>query len=331
MWKMGEDSSGALYVGEYGGAWTDTCAYIYKSTDDGVHWSEVYSSHCRHVHFVHVDPYSDSVYASLGDGAGRQQLLRSDDAGGTWVVLRDHDCLAQPTSSAFLPGGRIFGSDCGGSTLNRMYTTADDSLFVTRFLLEGQNDAFVWDMSSNAQGYLYAGTLSKLPEGSLVALYASYDAGLTWCTVREFGVVPTWRGVTSISKFDSEGWAYCAHFLADGTRECFRFRHEPDTGFEPESDPRQVPLSVVVSPNPSHGDVRIHISSGRFRDPAEVRVMNARGACVRVVEVGPLPTGEHTLTWDGCSASGVPVGSGVYFVIVRVGSETRTQRVVLVK
>ncbi len=331
MWKMGEDSSGALYVGEYGGAWSDTCAYIYRSTDDGLHWSEVYSSHCRHVHFVRVDPFSDFVYASIGDGPGRQQLVRSDDGGQTWAVIRDEDCLAQPTSCAFPPDWRVFGSDCGGSTLNTICTTADDSLFVTRLVLEGQNDAFVWEMSSDPQGYLYAGTVSKLPGGSTVALYASYDAGVTWCTVRDFGVVPRWRGVTSMSAFDSEGWAYCAHSLADGSYECFRFRHVPGTGIGQEGDPRRVLLSVAVSPNPARGNVTIHLACRRSSDSLEIRVVNVHGECVRVMRHWTLPAGEHNLTWDGCSASGVPVASGVYFVSVIVGSETCAERVVLVR
>jgi hypothetical protein len=330
IWKMDEDSSGRLYVGEYGGAWSDTCAYVYRSTDDGDTWTEVYSCNCRHVHFVSVDPYTDIVYAAMGDGAGRQRLVRSVDAGETWEVIRSQDCWAQPISLSFAPRVRIFGSDCGG-TANSIYCTADDEVFEAQLLLTGESDAYVWDMSQNADGCTYAGTMGKLPAGSRIALYCSCGAGPTWLPVKEFGVLPEWCGVKDLSRFDSEGWAYCAYSTAPGSVAAFRFRQETADVGDGSVGATATDIGIEIVPNPTRGRSSIWVTTRVPCDQLSIRILGPSGASVRTLHCSSDSGAEHRLDWDGRSDSGDPVGSGVYFVEVEADEHRAAAKLLILK
>lgn len=313
MWKMCEDNSGCLFVGEYGGAWDDTCAYIHRSEDGGNTWTLVYECSSRHVHFVSADPHTSRVYASIGDGPGRYRLICSDDHGQSWHTLYSEDCLAQPTSAIFTPTTRVFGSDCG-LDVNRIYISSDDESFQTRLMLGGDLDSYVWDMSKTDEGYIYAGTKAKLVGGSDVHLYASYDGGESWCGVKNFGVLPEWNGVNHISRFDSEGWAYCTYTAPGAVNSAFRFRHEPATSIA-DSPPRwgaAADLQVAQIGNGSGPVFHMELSDGVRH--LSLKVYNLSGACVRTILDGQMPVGHHEVAWDGRSDSGCRVSRGVYFV-----------------
>jgi hypothetical protein len=64
---------------------------------------------------------------------------------------------------------------------------------------------------------------------------------------------------------------------------------------------------------------------------AEVAVMDIQGRRVRTIARGPLPVGRTTTTWDGRGESGEPVRSGVYFVRLTCGGQSRTARLVLLR
>lgn len=328
MWKMCEDNSGRLFAGEYGGAWEDTCAYVYRSEDGGDTWALVYQCPSRHVHFVSADPYTNKVYASIGDGPGRYQLLCSSDGGDSWEVLYSQDCLAEPVSVSFTPTTRIFGSDCGFD-LNRIYTTTDDEVFDTRLLLAGELDAYIWDMSQDDNGYIYAGTVAKLPSGSEIHLYASYDGGENWCGVKSFGVLPEWGGVKDISRFDSAGWAYCAYTTSLGAGATFRFRHTTASGIaNPPPRPEASAYLQVSRRGDGYGAVfGIDLSDGA--SSLSLRVYNLRGACVCTVVEGAMPPGYHELVWDGTTDSGRNVSQGVYFVQLRADDAVVGRKVVV--
>jgi hypothetical protein len=46
---------------------------------------------------------------------------------------------------------------------------------------------------------------------------------------------------------------------------------------------------------------------------------------------GPVPAGETRITWDGTSAKGTPLSSGVYFLRVTVEGDVRTVKLTLLK
>ena len=71
--------------------------------------------------------------------------------------------------------------------------------------------------------------------------------------------------------------------------------------------------------------------SFRLPEQATVRltVMGVDGRRVASVHEGPLPAGPHDFCWEGRDTEGAPVPSGVYFLVLRAGSRTMTERVVV--
>ena len=69
-------------------------------------------------------------------------------------------------------------------------------------------------------------------------------------------------------------------------------------------------------------------------DPAEVTlaIYDVSGRQVRkLVDSQRMIAGAHGATWDGRDNSGNPVGSGVYFYVLRAGGLTDARRMVLLK
>jgi len=329
MWKMGEDSAGRLFVGEYGGAWSDTCAYIHRSVDGGYTWDLVYSCCCRHVHFVMVDEYTDFVYASIGDGTDRQRLIRSTDGGDTWEILYDEDCLAQPTSFAATPTHRVFGSDCGGGVFNCLYRTSEDSSFETCAVLDGCFDGYIWDMSADGTT-LVAGTKAKLAEGSETCLLVSWDGGASWCRAKDFGVVPTWKGVNDISRFDSQGYAYYTFARPTGGFDAYRFSFTHGTGL-PELDGRDQRPKCFVRGNPSGGPFEFEYEVAEGTRHASIIVYAVNGRQVDRIE---LDVGGHRsgrVSWEGVDSAGSRLASGVYYYSLRTDAAATGGELVLLR
>ncbi len=230
FWKMTEDSYGNLFVAEYAGDWTDTCAFIYRSMNGGTDWELVYEGTGRHVHFVSADPYTDYLYAAIGDGIDRAAIVRSVDQGDSWEIIHSGYYTAQPISMVFTPTHRIFGSDHGSLGLwNRVYWSSDDETFTDQLVLEGDDNTFVWAMNINAQGTIFAGTTTRDYGNDAPGIYASHDGGRSWCRVKTWGVIEApYCGVDWMSNFDLAGYAY---YHDANTHRTFRFRdgpHEPN-------------------------------------------------------------------------------------------------------
>jgi hypothetical protein len=62
-----------------------------------------------------------------------------------------------------------------------------------------------------------------------------------------------------------------------------------------------------------------------------VEIADVRGRIVRVLWDGVLSSGSADLTWDGRDSAERPVASGVYWALLRCGSEVRRDRLTLVR
>ena len=60
-------------------------------------------------------------------------------------------------------------------------------------------------------------------------------------------------------------------------------------------------------------------------------IYDSRGHTVRTLVDGPVTAGRHDIQWDGTDDNGSPVASGSYFYRLRIGNETLTKRMVLLK
>lgn len=88
------------------------------------------------------------------------------------------------------------------------------------------------------------------------------------------------------------------------------------TAVESEPAPGVTPMALRAAPNPfEHSTmVQFSLASG---GKARVAVFDVAGRRIRELHNGWLPTGRHTMAWDGRDGSGQPVGAGIYFLGVR--------------
>jgi len=180
IWGIDEDSNGIIYVGVYQ-LGNSNNARIYKSTDNGTAFFEVYNGGSyRHVHSITVDKANNYVYAGFGDTGTLSTIRGSSDGGITWeVILEGH-----PTMTAILvtPTARLLGSDY--SNMGRIYRTTDDTSTVITLDAFYQNCFFL--RRNPVTGNIYAGF--KLDPSATFPLkcelYLSKDDGLTWTTIK---------------------------------------------------------------------------------------------------------------------------------------------------
>lgn len=88
--------------------------------------------------------------------------------------------------------------------------------------------------------------------------------------------------------------------------------------------------SVAASPNPFNPQTDLRFALNQEQQ-VQVAVYGVRGELVRELAAGRLAAGEHEVTWRGKDQSGRVVGSGVYFLVVRGETETKTLKVTMLK
>jgi hypothetical protein len=82
-------------------------------------------------------------------------------------------------------------------------------------------------------------------------------------------------------------------------------------------------------PNPCLVSTAIRYEVAR-RTHVRLRLFNALGQVVRVLQDGPKPPGIHEARWDGRNDSGERVSSGVYFYKMEAGKYTATRKMLLI-
>ena len=81
-------------------------------------------------------------------------------------------------------------------------------------------------------------------------------------------------------------------------------------------------------PNPFNPATTIPLAVPAGAKDVDLTIYNVLGQPLRQVWTGPLPAGEHQLTWDGRDAQGRPVATGVYMYRLQVDEQTRTRKMV---
>ncbi len=104
--------------------------------------------------------------------------------------------------------------------------------------------------------------------------------------------------------------------IADTPHSHFAGMGEIVTAVESEPVPGVTPIALMAAPNPFDQSTKIQFSL-RTAGETRVSVYDVTGRRVREIHSGWLPSGRHTMPWDGCEESGKPVAAGVYFLGVR--------------
>ena len=81
-------------------------------------------------------------------------------------------------------------------------------------------------------------------------------------------------------------------------------------------------------PNPFNPATTIPLAVPAGAKNVDLTIYNILGQPLRQVWTGPLPAGEHQLTWDGRDAQGQPVATGVYVYRLRVDEQTPARKMV---
>jgi hypothetical protein len=102
------------------------------------------------------------------------------------------------------------------------------------------------------------------------------------------------------------------------------------TGVVSVEIPSRGPRLDVPYPNPFNPSTTIRFELSR-PGAIQLEIFDVRGRRVRTLIDEHRGAGEHTLRWDGRNGRGREVATGVYFLRLRSGSKSTTQRMVLIR
>jgi len=87
-----------------------------------------------------------------------------------------------------------------------------------------------------------------------------------------------------------------------------------------------------ASPNPFNPQTNIRFEVGGTNSvPAEVTIYNLKGQAVRNLFQGSVSPGPQNMVWNGRGNDGRNLATGIYMARVRLGEESRTVKMTLVK
>jgi thermitase len=90
------------------------------------------------------------------------------------------------------------------------------------------------------------------------------------------------------------------------------------------------PLSLDNVPNPFNLRTNIRFTLAAASE-VNLSIYNLLGQKVITLVNRELPPGDHVITWDGNSSSGIPAASGIYFYRIEAGDIVETKKMLLLK
>ena len=86
----------------------------------------------------------------------------------------------------------------------------------------------------------------------------------------------------------------------------------------------------MISPNPVRGAAELELRAARA-GTVTARVFDVRGALVRTLAAGPVPTGTSMLRWDGRNDRGDAVPTGIYFFRIETPEGSSSHKVAFLR
>jgi len=206
-WSIDSDRAGRIYLAEYGPQKVGMSKTLWRSDDDGTHWRAIYKAPDKdkiHLHRIAVDPYTDDLWLTAGDGTHRA-MLTSNDHGESWRQVE----RLQSTAVAFTEHAIFWGRDKKGKPGVLRYDRHTQN-FKTEFNPRSHG---------NFGGSVYE--LLYLPSGELIVPFVKYPDQTHVATVWRGRPDGEWNmliqlaseqgkaaGFGTIAGPDKHGWVY---------------------------------------------------------------------------------------------------------------------------
>ncbi len=273
---------------------------IYKSSDRGGSWTEAKTGIPADARITSFARIGNAVFAA-SDNRG---VYLTTDSGASWSAantgLTDLNIAQLVTTD-----DRLFAVTLKGGT----FVSGNSGSSWAGITLTGINCLAV------AGGRLFAGT-------DTAGMFMSSDTGATWETITITGLAAGTRiwsmavtGASLMAGTTDGVWTAPLSSLSASVQETI------------------VPETAVLErnfPNPFNPATTIGF---RIPFPAKVSltIFNAAGQKIRTLVDAPMPGGAHQVVWDGLTAAGMRVPSGVYLCELRAGTFRDTKKLLLMK
>ncbi len=212
-WSISSDQSGNIYLGEYGPQQQGMSKQVWRSSDDGESWLVVFTAEDKdkvHIHRVAVDPFTQNVWLTIGDGDNRQ-MWRSKDQGRHWSRGKKD----QATAVAFSANSIFWGKDEKGAP-GILHFDRETQQFSTIFNPQsyGNYGGSIYDMAIAEDGNLYVPFMKYADQDHIASLWRGKDD--QWQPIL---LLKSQRGqgsaVETIAGPDRDGWIYITGYKID--------------------------------------------------------------------------------------------------------------------
>ena len=240
-------------------------------------------------------------------------IIKTTDMGHSWtniysgVVENLWDVEFLNPSTGFVVGdfGRILKTVDGGGTWYKTNSGTQEDIYSIGFMNEKEG----WVGTENG-------------------LRCTKDGGETWQGVP---LRYEHNTIENLVFFGNEGYAYT---LSPNDDFCAYLLHITDgaSGVSNHQESRQ-PDQITLSqnyPNPFNSETCIEYRLMN-RGDVKLKIFNIRGELVRTLVDHPEESGSHSIVWDSCSDSGLPVSSGIYVYQLEYNGQVNQHKLLLLK
>jgi photosystem II stability/assembly factor-like uncharacterized protein len=344
---------------------------IYRTTDGGANWTEVYSYEEGDPWFNGLRVLNENVAIANGDGAtsGDMHFVRSTDKGATWTEIESIDYLDAiyglitfgtgtmnigetvwsiatdvnyDSSFIFLSTDagvnwnsyKISGSDITNYPRSVAFNDADKGMISDKSgnLIKSTDGGVTWMAASNPDvESTFANSVVAIPNTDLIV--DMDDVGVFYTT--DLG--DTWDEISTPEETASD---YIVSGMFFNTKMGYVFtdnglvlRFEDQVTAISDPDFTNVPNQYRLSQNyPNPFNPETKIS---FSIPkagdVTIKIYDIQGREVTTLVNASMNAGTHEVVWNGTNASGFRVASGLYVYTMKSADQVLSKKMVLMK
>ncbi len=300
---VSDQISGAVYAFDTDGSFL----YVYADGIDNVRG---------------IDFRDDTLYITSGD-----DYVAMFDSPGSFAGYFIQDGT-DPFDILFLADGTSLLSDIQGTSDNVRLYDAD-----------GQNPEVIFNVTFPEQVQLDVSTSGHF-------LNASFSDGIITEFLLDGTIIDTWsysmgRGVyrlgngnllvtssAGVQELDAVTGSIIETEYVGSCR--FIELAQLPLGIEGDTPESLLPGNLFLSPNPFSARLTIGFTLAEASN-VEVDIYSINGRIVRTIRPGAFDQGQHSISWDGNSDGGSPLGQGIYFVRVCTDQGIITEKVNLLR